>query len=169
MGCRIALEDARVDRLIIGPSSVLPPQLPGAAPQAGGPPPGSVGAVVARYTPSLDSARALLPLVVMNKAKLTDDLIRLFHENSTGKNAEAEHARRAAGRPKPIHAELARLKNPTLLLWGADDPASAPERALLLQRAILGAELHVLRDCGHWPQVDQPDRSFDLVRAFLRS
>jgi pimeloyl-ACP methyl ester carboxylesterase len=96
-------------------------------------------------------------------------LVRLFHSASTGKNAEAEHARRAAGQPKPLSPELSAVKIPCFLLWGADDPASVPERALLLQRIIPGAELHVLRDCGHWPQVDRPDRTFDLVRAFLRT
>jgi pimeloyl-ACP methyl ester carboxylesterase len=169
MGCAMALEDPRVDKLIVGPSSVLPPPLPGAAPAPGGPPPGSVGAVVASYQPSLENARALLNLVVVNRAALTERLVRDFYENSTGKNVAAEHGRRAAGRPRSLLPELGRLRNKALLLWGADDPASAPERALLLQRTIPGAELHVLRDCGHWPQIDQPDRSFELVRAFLRA
>jgi pimeloyl-ACP methyl ester carboxylesterase len=111
----------------------------------------------------------LLPLVVINPAKRTEALVRLFTENSTGKNEAAEHGRRAAGRPPALTTALGGLKTKTLLLWGADDPASAPERALALQRLIPGAELHVLRDCGHWPQVDQPERSFDLVRAFLRT
>lgn len=169
MGCRIALEDPRVDKLIIMPSSVLPPQLPGTAPQPGGPPPGSVGAAVQGYTPSVENARNLLEMVVMNPPMLTDELARLFYENSIGKNAEAEHRRRAAGRPSPLNAALGGLKAKALLLWGADDPASVPERALLLQRLIPDAELHVLRACGHWPQVDQPGRSFDLVRAFLQT
>ena len=169
IGCRIALEDPRVDKLIIMPSSVLPPPLPGAALQPGRPPPGSVGAVVQGYTPSIENARALLKMVVVNPAMLTEELVRLFAENSSGKNAEAEHGRRAAGRPPPLNTALGKLKAETLLLWGADDPASVPERALLLQRLIPGAELHVVRDCGHWPQVDQPARCFDLVDAFLRT
>jgi pimeloyl-ACP methyl ester carboxylesterase len=29
--------------------------------------------------------------------------------------------------------------------------------------------MHVVRSAGHWPQVDQPDRTFELVNAYLRS
>jgi pimeloyl-ACP methyl ester carboxylesterase len=168
MGCAMALADPRVERLIIGPSSVLPPPLPGTAPSAG-PAPGSTGAMVAAYTPTLDNARALLEHVVKNPASRSDRLARSFYENSCGKNVAAEHGRRAAGRPRSLLPDLARLRNKSLLLWGADDSSSVPERALLLQREIPGSELHILRDCGHWPQIDQPERSFDLVRAFLRA
>lgn len=58
------------------------------------------------------------------------------------------------------------MRNPALLLWGADE--SLHERALLLQRAIPRADLHVLQGCGHWPQAARPDRTFDIVNAFLR-
>jgi pimeloyl-ACP methyl ester carboxylesterase len=169
IGCRIALDDPRVDKLILMPSSVLPPPLPGAVPQSAGSPLSSVGAAVQSYTPSLQNARNLLKLVVMNPPRLTEALVQRFYENSAGKNAEAEHGRRSAPRPKPLYEELKRLTARCFLLWGADDPASIAERALLLQRAMRDAELHVLPNCGHWPQVDQPERCIDLVGAFLRS
>ncbi len=168
MGCAMALADPRVDKLIIMPSTLLPPPLPG-APMSSAPPPGSVGELVMSYTPSLDNARDVLNRVLINPAARNDARVKLFLENSNGKNIAAEQGRRAAGRPTPLHPELHRLKNRSLLLWGADDPNSVPERALLLQRAIPGAEFHVLPNCGHWPQQDQPDRTFDLVRAFLQT
>ncbi len=163
MGCAMALKDPRLDKLILMPSTVLPP-MTDAAPvwvvQTG-----SVGELVPSYTPTPQKARVLLERANANKAAITDELVRVFVENSSGKNAEALKGRLALGRPKPLHPELKTLKNKALLLWGADD---SPDRALLLQRAFPGSELHMFPDCQHWPQFDHPKRSFEIVSAFLR-
>lgn len=164
IGAQIALDDPRVDRLIIMPSNALPPAA--TTPPSGDRP--NVGSVVQRYTPSLANARALLSLVLVNHEHLTDALVRQFCEASSGKNEAAEHGRRAVPRPKPLYGELHRLTVPSLLLWGADDPGAMPERALLLMAAMRNAELHVLPQCGHWPQHDQPSRTCHLVDDFLR-
>jgi pimeloyl-ACP methyl ester carboxylesterase len=165
IGAQIALDDPRVDRLIIMPSNVLPPAAttPARAGQV------NVGALVQGYTPTPENARALLSLVLVDHARLDDELVRAFVAASSGKNEAAEHGRRAAPRPKPLYGELQHLKVPSLLLWGADDPGATPERALLLLAAIPGAELHLLRQCGHWPQYDQPARTFHLADDFIRT
>lgn len=162
MACALALEDARVADLVLMPSSVLPPPLE-VAPVV---PPllANFGEVVGSYAANAESARRLLQYVMYRKDLVTDERVKLFVENSIGKNLEAARGRAQAGRPKPLHGELHRLRNRTLLLWGAED---SPERALLLQRCIPGAELHLLQHCLHWPQVEYADRTFELVRDFL--
>jgi len=168
IGCTMAMTDPRIDKLVLMPSTLLPPPLPNAPPVAA-PAPGSVGELARRYTPSMDNARALLQRVLKNPAAWSEERVRLLYENSAGKNAEAERGRNDAGRPAPIHGELPRVKNRCLVYWGADDPNSPLERAILMLRLLPDAEMHVVRQAGHWPQVDQPDRSFALVNAFLRS
>ena len=161
MGCAMALTDPQLDKLILMPSTVLPPDLPG---QPWKVLPGSVSEILDQYTPSPANARALMERAIYNHDVITESLVQLFCENSTGKNIEAFRGRQAVGRPKPLYPELVKLKNKALLLWGLND---MPERALLLQQAFPGSELHMLPNCKHWPQVDQSARSFDLVRAFL--
>jgi len=165
-GCAIALEDPRVDKLVIMPSTILPPPLPEGAvsvvPQRE-----SVASMVRNVTPTLDLTRRVLNRVMSNKARITDELVRLFYENWKGKGEEAERERERIGRAPPLHRELHQLKNRALLLWGADE--SLAERSLLLQRCIPGSELHVLQGCAHWPQVDQAERTFEIVSAFLHS
>lgn len=163
MGCALALDDGRVEDLVLMPSTVLPPPLQG---------PALVpfllegfAELVAGYAPQTDRARQLLQLVMYRKELVTDDRVKLFVENSAGKNLDAHRARMQSGRPKALHAELSKLRNRVLLLWGADD---SPERGMLLQRAIPGAELHMLQHCMHWPQVEYPERSFELVSDFLK-
>jgi pimeloyl-ACP methyl ester carboxylesterase len=168
MACALALSDQRVHKLILNPSTVLPPQLPGMVAPAT-PMPGTVAAAIQGLTPSLENARAILKLVLKNPKALTDELVQLFSENWNEKNQSANRGRLALGTPKPLHTELPRLRNPALLLWGAEDRSSVTERAVVMQRLIERSELHVLSACGHWPQVDQRDRSWQVVTQFLQA
>jgi 2-hydroxy-6-oxonona-2,4-dienedioate hydrolase len=164
IGAAIALDDPRIERLVIMPSNVLPPPAPGPRSEAAE----RVGRIIHDYSPSPENACALLSVVIANGPP-ADELVQRFYAMSTGKNEEAERGRQAALRPPPIHGDLHRLNIPSLLLWGADDPGATPERALLLLAAMPAAELHVLNRCGHWPQHDQPVRTWQLVGDFLRA
>jgi pimeloyl-ACP methyl ester carboxylesterase len=110
-----------------------------------------------------------LKRVLKNPVALSEERVRLVYENSKGKNEEAERQRNEHGRPAPIYAELPHVKNRCLIHWGADDLNSPLERTIMMLRLLPNAEMHVVRPAGHWPQVDQPDRTFDLVNAYLRS
>ncbi|MFM9971219.1 MAG: alpha/beta fold hydrolase [Burkholderiales bacterium] len=167
MGCSMALEDSRVDKLVIMPSTILPPPMLDPNGPSVVPLKVSVASMVQDPNPTFELARTVLNRVMSNKVLVSDELVRLFLANWAGKGVEAEAGRRVVGRAPPMHDQLLRLKNRALLLWGADE--SLPERALLLQRAIPGSELHVLQGCAHWPQVDRPDRTFEIVNTFLRS
>jgi pimeloyl-ACP methyl ester carboxylesterase len=162
MACALALEDDRVGDLVLLPSNVLPP--PAVGTPAGAAPTSVLAELMDAYKPTTDKACELLQRVLSRQEAITDERVRLFAQNSTGKNEEAHRARLKAPRPKALHPELHKLRNRALLLWGADE---YPERALLLQRAYPGSELHFLSHCRHLPQVEYPERSFELVRAFL--
>jgi pimeloyl-ACP methyl ester carboxylesterase len=164
IGGSIALRDPRVERLVITPSSVLPP--PGTAPRSAA---GErFGKDIHDYTPSLEAARALLSQVLVSHPP-SDALVQLFYSMSTGKNEEAERQRRAIGRPRAIYGELAALRAAAFVLWGYDDVAATAERGLALFGGLPRAELHMLHRCGHWPQHDQPERTRRLVGDFLRA
>src|SRR5207248_1933022 len=105
------------------------------------------------YTPSVENARETLTHSIVNKAQLTEELIREFHEASTGKNAVAYQSRLAIPKPR-IYDDLHALKVPVLMLWGSSD-SGGPARGLALFEKIPGAELHIFSDCAHWVQRDQ--------------
>jgi pimeloyl-ACP methyl ester carboxylesterase len=163
IGCAIAKRDPRVERLVITPSSVLPPPSTAPRSEAGE----KQAEAIHGYKPSLEAARALLSRVLVSH-KPSDALVQLFYSMSTGKNAEAERQRRAASRPRPIHGELRDLTASSLVLWGNDDVSVPAERGLLLFGGLPRAEFHVLHRCGHWPQHDQSERTHRLVGDFLR-
>jgi pimeloyl-ACP methyl ester carboxylesterase len=111
--------------------------------------------------------RKLTERTIYHAALVTDELVRERYEMSLGKNEEAQRARAAAPPARPIHEELSALRMPTLIVWGANDRGNPLERALLLFRAMPGAELHVFDQCAHWPQWDHAARFNTLVQDFL--
>jgi pimeloyl-ACP methyl ester carboxylesterase len=66
-------------------------------------------------------------------------------------------------------AELARLTQPTLLLWGAQDVAYRPETfGQRFADVLPDARLALLPGAGHYPQEEQPARVAEEIAAFAR-
>jgi pimeloyl-ACP methyl ester carboxylesterase len=64
---------------------------------------------------------------------------------------------------------LARIKAPTLLLWGEQDRMIPFTNAADYVQAIPDAKLVALAGLGHLPQEEAPERSLAAVRAFLEA
>jgi len=58
------------------------------------------------------------------------------------------------------------IRNPTLVIIGANDPATTPEAGRAIHAAIPGAALAVL-DAAHISNVEQPEAFAETVEAFL--
>jgi 3-oxoadipate enol-lactonase len=56
-----------------------------------------------------------------------------------------------------FRADLGSVTAPTLVLAGADDPATPPDQAQLIADGIPGARLTVVPDAAHLLNVEQPD------------
>ncbi|MBK6696764.1 MAG: alpha/beta hydrolase [Myxococcales bacterium] len=66
-----------------------------------------------------------------------------------------------------LEAEIPKLTQPTLILWGGRDRLILPENAARFQREIRGSELVVFDDLGHVPHEESPERSVAPVAAFV--
>ena len=64
-------------------------------------------------------------------------------------------------------ALMAQVKVPTLIVWGRHDAIVPLECGELYQAAIPGAQLVVLDQCGHSPQVEKPQAFLDAVIPFV--
>jgi pimeloyl-ACP methyl ester carboxylesterase len=60
-----------------------------------------------------------------------------------------------------------RISAPTLIVWGASDQIASPRYAEAFREKIAGAQVEIVQEAGHLPQVEQPDRVADLTVAFL--
>jgi 2-hydroxy-6-oxonona-2,4-dienedioate hydrolase len=164
IAARLALDLASVGSLALVSSSTLAPK-------------GSAKATalaaahvdeLRSYAPSIEAMHAMTQKTLFRQDLVTDELVRERHEMSAGRLFEASKAREAVRGVRPLGDELGRLRNPTLILWGANDHGGAVERAVLLQEALPNAELHVFKNCAHWVQWDQADRFNQLVTDFFR-
>jgi len=72
----------------------------------------------------------------------------------------------------PLHlalpeSALKRIKHPVLLVHGANDAVNPVEDSLYFQRCLPNADLFVFSRCGHWTQLEYPDRFHRLIDTFF--
>jgi pimeloyl-ACP methyl ester carboxylesterase len=61
---------------------------------------------------------------------------------------------------------LGKVRVPTLIVWGKEDRIVPVECAYLYQRAIAGAHVELIDNCGHFAHLEQPARLAALIRSF---
>ena len=69
--------------------------------------------------------------------------------------------------PYVVTERLRELDVPTMLFWGVEDEIIPVEHAYRAVQAIPGAGLHVFEECGHWPQMEHPEKFNRLMLEFL--
>jgi pimeloyl-ACP methyl ester carboxylesterase len=163
IAARLALEDARVSRLVLVSSNTLAPK-GSAESQAKSK---KHAEELRAYTPSIENMRKMTLGTLYSRELVTDELVRERYEMSAGKNYQAQLKRGEAPRARPLDEELSQLKVKTLILWGQNDHGTSLEQALLLFKKIPNAELHIFDRCAHWVQWDQAARFNRLVADFL--
>lgn len=75
----------------------------------------------------------------------------------------------AAPGPPDFAARLARVRAPTLVVWGRDDTWIPVRDAARFTDAIPGSTAVVLEACGHVPQEEKPAEVAALLQRFLTS
>lgn len=73
----------------------------------------------------------------------------------------------SAQQPTTIRENLSRLNLPVLVITGDDDRIIPTDSTIEAAAEIPGAELVVLKDCGHVPQEECPSEFLDAVIQFL--
>lgn len=64
--------------------------------------------------------------------------------------------------------ELNNIKQPTLLIWGANDTITPPFVAREFNRLIPNSELHFIDKCGHAPMMEVPGEFNTILHKFLK-
>jgi pimeloyl-ACP methyl ester carboxylesterase len=64
--------------------------------------------------------------------------------------------------------EAPALRVPTLLVWGTHDRLVPAAHGVELQRVVPSAQLYLMDDCGHCPQLERPAEFTGAVERFLR-
>jgi 3-oxoadipate enol-lactonase len=62
---------------------------------------------------------------------------------------------------------LDEIYTPTLVLAGAQDNSTTPERMQMYKDGITGAQMELLQDAGHFPNLEQPNAFNGTLKTFL--
>lgn len=62
---------------------------------------------------------------------------------------------------------LLKIKTPTLVLTGRQDPATSVEHATVIHRVVEGSKLAIIEDAAHLSNVEQPAAFNRVVREFI--
>lgn len=65
--------------------------------------------------------------------------------------------------------EMRQIKLPVLVVWGAEDRVFPVENAQRLAKDIETAEVHIIQNCGHLPQIEQTAAFLDVLLPFLET
>ncbi len=70
-------------------------------------------------------------------------------------------------KPFNFYAQLKEISCPTLIIHGADDviPIESAEK---IHNSIPNSRLVIIKECGHFPFVEQPGQHFDSINEFLQ-
>ena len=64
-----------------------------------------------------------------------------------------------------LRARLADVRVPVRVVWGESDRVVTPAYGRAVADAFPAARFELLAQCGHLPQMEQPQRLLELVRA----
>jgi len=105
----------------------------------------------------------------VNHHLITKERIEAVHRPLRAKNAH--HSVLASARnwnANRIENDAYLINQPTLIIWGEDDNVIPVRNGEKLYDSILNSRLVVLKDCGHIPQEEKPERFVELVAEFCR-
>ncbi|MDQ3011104.1 MAG: alpha/beta hydrolase [Acidobacteriota bacterium] len=128
-----------------------------------------VGPAVTALALTSDSlVRAGLKKSYFDDSKVTDEMVAAYYRplKTRGGQRAAFLARRQASQ-QAIEPEIGKIRQPTLILWGAEDELIPVEAGRKLNSLIAGSRLVVLDNCGHVPQSENPDRFLREVASFI--
>lgn len=88
--------------------------------------------------------------------------------DALGVDVFADQSRALQQRPDQCDT-MREVKVPTLVLCGEDDSLCPVERHEMMRDLVPGARLAVIREAGHLPVLEQPDRTNEELRQWLNS
>ena len=116
--------------------------------------------------PTRENVAEVLRLFVYDPSQLDDAMIETRYQASIDPEAVKAH-RESTLVTEDLTPELGKVRAPTLLLWGRDDPVIPLETGVAYVRGIPDAQLVVFPRCGHWVQFEQREAFDRMVREFL--
>jgi pimeloyl-ACP methyl ester carboxylesterase len=132
------------------------------------------------YDGTPEAMRAMLEGLVMDKAKVTDELVARRQASATRPGAmEAmdRYLKATGGLNKhpvlsmqmDLRETLPKLTKaiPTIFFWGEQDPFALPKTGRALEPLLPDVKFHWIANAGHQVQTDKPEVMAPIIRDFV--
>ena len=100
-------------------------------------------------------------------------LVTLKNEMDYGTRRAMMKLYRNTQAPDANHHEIAQLfatkEFPAMVIWGEDDPYLPLTMANKQRAAFPNAQVHVIKECGHWPFFEEPQQTRELLLNFYEN
>jgi pimeloyl-ACP methyl ester carboxylesterase len=114
--------------------------------------------------------RASVENVYFDKSKVTDSLVERYFELTLREgNRQAFVDRFKMSKKTTAYNNIKNIKQPTLLIWGANDLLIPIENAYKFHKDLPNDTLVILDDTGHTPMEESPLESLKPVINFLKN
>ena len=114
-------------------------------------------------------AKASVESVYSDKSKVTDELVDRYFELTLRAGNRQALVDRMTSDIKGNQIDLIKtIKQPTLILWGADDLLATTKSAYRFQADLPNDTLVIMPKVGHVPMEESPKESLEVIEAFLR-
>jgi pimeloyl-ACP methyl ester carboxylesterase len=108
--------------------------------------------------------------VYFDTSKVTDSLVERYFELTLREgNRQALMDRFKTSKDISANKNIKNIKQPTLILWGADDLLIPVENAYRFHKDLPNNNLVILNDSGHTPMEESPIESLEFVTNFLNN
>jgi pimeloyl-ACP methyl ester carboxylesterase len=95
--------------------------------------------------------------------QFVDDFNRMTYSAYDDSHHEADEF----GNERPLDARLADARKPLLVIFGARDEIVDPDSSAGYKR-VNGAQVTIIPNAGHSPNVETPGRTAELIERFAR-
>ena len=132
------------------------------------------------YDGTREGMRGLLEALIVDPARITDELIDERQSTVERPGVWASFRRMADAIDRVKNDPVLSLQTdwrvtlpaltrqiPTLILWGRQDPFALPETGQALADLLPDARVEWVDGAGHQVQTDQPQRTAEIIRNFL--
>ena len=67
-----------------------------------------------------------------------------------------------------LHQKIKALESRVMIIWGDSDPLLPVHHAAAFEGLLKHSNVHIFKQCGHAPQIEQADKFNQLLMRFIR-
>jgi 2-hydroxy-6-oxonona-2,4-dienedioate hydrolase len=125
--------------------------------------------IFAAHTHAYEDALTAFRNMVYDPRIVTADLIKDFMNRMYLPHAidVLDSTLKELSRSPQLHGRLSKIRNPTLLIWGENDPIIPKEEHASEYLEIPDNHVELIPQCGHTPFVEKPLEFTEIVLKFL--